>query len=218
MKYEKTVVLEKGRDKLARNHNPWIYSGAVRSLQGNPQDGDIVAVLDFERTFVAWAHYNGRSGIALRLLEWESSVIPDYSWLRSKISDAYSLRKKMTGADTNVFRLIYSESDMLPGIICDVFGDVAVLQISTPGFDRLKKDVAEIISEIAGISSVYEKSDGDGRKIEGLAPSTGWIKGETDSTEIVVKENGFKFFVDLSGQKTGFYADQRDNRLFFGKV
>lgn len=217
MKYEKAVVLEKGRDKLAKNHNPWVYSGAVRSVSGNPQDGDIVAVLDLERTFVAWAHYNGRSGIALRLLEWESSAIPDYSWLKSKISEAYELRKKMVGGYTNVFRLIYSESDMLPGIICDVYGSVAVLQISTPGFDRLKLDIAEILTGISGISSVYEKSDGDGRKIEGLAPSTGWIKGGTGSTELVVKENGLNFFIDLSGQKTGFYADQRENRLLFGK-
>ncbi len=218
MKYEKSVILEKGRERLARNHNPWIYSGAVRSINGNPQDGDIVAVLDFEKTFVAWAHYNSRSGIALRLLEWNEKVDPDILWIRKKISEAYELRKKMVGSDKNVFRLIYSESDMLPGIICDIYDSVAVLQISTPGFDRLKKDIAEIISEIAGISSVYEKSDGDGRRIEGLAPSAGWIKGESDSTELIVKENGLNFFIDLSGQKTGFYADQRENRLLFGKI
>ena len=218
MKYEKSVILEKGRDKLAKNHNPWIYSGAVKSAHGNPQDGDIVAVLDSERSFIAWGHFNSRSGIAIRLLEWNEVTVPDKKWLGHKISQAYDLRKKIINSDTNVFRLIYSESDMLPGIICDVFGDVAVLQISTPGFDRLKQDLSEIISEITGIPAVYEKSDGDGRKIEGLAPSTGWIKGGKTSTELVVKENELSFFVDLSGQKTGFYADQRENRLVFCKL
>lgn len=217
-RFNKSVKLEKGREKLAKNHNPWVYSGAVRSVSDNTADGDTVAVLSAGGEFLAWAHYNSRSGIALRLLEWDEAKYPDENWLRAKVSDACRLRKSIIPENTGIYRLIFSESDMLPGVVCDVFGKVGVLQIATPAFDRIKSELAEIIGKTAGLDAVYEKSDGDGRKIEGLADSSGILFGELASTKIVSCENGFFFQADLTGQKTGFYADQRENRLFFGKA
>ena len=214
----KTVTLEKGRERLAKNHNPWVYSKAVKHISEDVSDGDTVAVLDFAGDFVAWAHYNGKSGIALRLLEWEKAKFPDELWLEDKISKAVDLRKKIIPETTDIFRLVFSESDMLPGIVCDVFGKVGVLQISTPAFDKIKLQLAEIIAKNANIEVVYEKSDGDGRKIEGLPEKSGILYGNLASTKIVSRENNLLFEVDLSGQKTGFYADQRDNRKFFGEV
>jgi Predicted SAM-dependent methyltransferases len=214
----KTVTLEKGRERLAKNHNPWVYSKAIKHISEGISDGDTVAVLDYAGDFVAWAHYNGKSGIALRLLEWDQNKNPDENWLRDKISAAVSLRKKIIPEDTAIFRLIFSESDMLPGIVCDVFEKVGVLQISTPAFDRIKLQLAEIIAKTAGLEAVYEKSDGDGRKIEGLQETSGILYGFLDSSKIVSRENNLFFEADLSGQKTGFYADQRDNRRFFGEV
>ena len=214
----KTVMHEKGRERLAKNHNPWVYSKALKHISDGVSDGETVAVRDFAGDFIAWAHYNGKSGIALRLLEWDEAKYPDEVWLEEKISKAVALRKKIISENTNIFRLIFSESDMLPGIVCDVFEKVGVLQISTPAFDRIKVKIAEIIAKTAGLEAFYEKSDGDGRKIEGLPETSGILYGNLASTKIVSRENNLFFEADLSGQKTGFYADQRDNRRFFGEV
>lgn len=213
-----TVTLEKGRERLARNHNPWVYSKAIKHVSEGVSDGDTVAVLDFAGNFVAWAHYNGKSGIALRLLEWDEAKFPDEKWIEEKVAAAAALRKRIIPENTGIFRLIFSESDMLPGVVCDVFGKVGVLQIATPAFDRIKTRLAGIIAEKADLDAVYEKSDGDGRKIEGLPATSGILYGNVESTKIVSRETNLFFEADLEGQKTGFYADQRDNRKFFGEV
>ena len=158
----KTVILEKGRERLAKNHNPWVYSKAIKKVSEGISDGDTVAVLDYAGDFVAWAHYNSKSGIALRLLEWNQAKFPDENWLKEKVEAAVALRKRIIPENTGIFRLIFSESDMLPGIVCDVFDKVGVLQISTPAFDRIKEQLAEIIAKTANLEAVYEKSDGDG--------------------------------------------------------
>lgn len=213
-----SVTLEKGREKLAKNHNPWVYSKAIKHISDGVSDGDTVAVLDFSGNFVAWAHYNGRSGIALRLLEWDEAKLPDEKWIREKVGAAVALRKRIIPENTGIFRLIFSESDMLPGVVCDVFEKTGVLQISTPAFDRIKTRLAEIIAETAGLEAVYEKSDGDGRKIEGLPEESGFLYGKQEVTKIVSRETNLFFEADLLGQKTGFYADQRDNRKIFGEI
>ena len=214
----KTVTLEKGRERLAKNHNPWVYSKAVKHVSDGVSDGDTVAVLDFSGSFVAWAHYNSKSGIALRLLEWDEAKYPDENWVREKVEAAVVLRKRIIPEDTRIFRLIFSESDMLPGIVCDVFEKTGVLQIATPAFDRIKHQLAEIIAKAADLEAVYEKSDGDGRKIEGLPEKSGFLYGKQSVTKIVSCETSLFFGIDLEGQKTGFYADQRDNRRLFGEV
>lgn len=216
MKYKKSIILEKGREKLAKNRNPWIFSGAVKTVNGNVEDGDIVAVLAIDGSFIAWGHYNSKSGIAIRLLEWDVSVMPDTNWLRAKVSDAFNMRRSLITDSNKIYRLIFSESDMMPGVICDVFGDVAVLAVSTPGFDNWKNELAEIISQTVKLNAVYEKSDGDGRKIEGLENSVQLLSGNLESAKFTALENGFRYEIDVTGQKTGFYADQRDNRLYFG--
>jgi len=216
LKYKKSIILEKGREKLAKNRNPWIFSGAVKTINGNVEDGDIVAVLAIDGSFIAWGHYNSKSGIAIRLLEWNVSVMPDTNWLRAKVSDAFNMRRSLITDSNNIYRLIFSESDMMPGVICDVFGDVAVLAVSTPGFDNWKNELAEIISQTVKLNAVYEKSDGDGRKIEGLENSVQLLSGNLESAKLTALENGFRYEIDVTGQKTGFYADQRDNRLYFG--
>lgn len=214
---EKWVILEKGREKLAQRHNPWIYSGAVRKTSENIGDGDVVAVKSAGGEFIAWGHFNSKSGIRVRLLSWVESEKPDEKWISRRIEDACGLRKGMISDKTTIVRLIYSESDMLPGIICDIFGKVGVMQVSTPGFDKIKPFLAQKIAEIAELDAVFERSDGDGRKIEGLPASSGLLFGRLESEKIVAKENGLLFSVDLTAQKTGFYADQRDNRRIFGE-
>ncbi len=214
---QKKITLKKGREKLAKNHNPWIFSGAIQDIGGNVNDGDLVLVESSDRDFLAWGHYNSKSGIALRLLEWNKNIIPDFNWVKEKIFYACDMRKHLKNKFNTIYRIIFSESDMLPGIICDVFENVGVLQISTPGFDKMKYEIASIIKEAANLESVYEKSDGDGRRIEGLTESTGVLVGNLNSTKFVAVENSIKYEINLLSQKTGFFTDQRNNRELFGR-
>ena len=200
----KNVSLEKGREKLAKNHNPWVYSKALKHISDGVSDGDTVAVLDFAGNFVAWGHYNGRSGIALRLLEWDEAKYPDENWIREKVEAAVALRKRIIPGNTGIFRLIFSESDMLPGVVCDVFEKTGVLQISTPAFDRIKVQLAEIIAKAADLEAVYEKSDGDGRKIEGLPEKSGFLYGKQEITKIVSRETDLFLKPICSGRKPVF--------------
>ncbi len=210
----KKIYLKKGREKLPFNHHPWVFSGAVQRSEKNIQAGEVVEVLSHDNRFIAKAHYNPSSKIVVRLLEWDRDASIDLDWYRSKIKDAIALREVAIDSKSDVYRLIYSESDLLPGLIVDRFGEFLVLQAMTQGFDGIKSQIATLLmEELPGIKGVYEKSTGDGRRMEGLEESTGLLSGMEPEGRITVRENGLEFLIDLKGQKTGFYADQRDNRL-----
>lgn len=208
------VTLLPDKDKLPRNRHPWVFSGAVKDIAGSPATGDIVALHDAEGKFIAYGHFNKDSKIQVRLLSWDESRIPDDGWLRERIRDAVRDRAAiLRDGATDTCRLVYSEGDLLPGLIVDRFGDHAVLQALSAGFDRVKETVARILMEEAGVKGVYEKSDGDGRRMEGLPPHNGTLAGKEPPERILAHESGHLFHVSVAGQKTGFYADQRDNRL-----
>lgn len=207
------VTLEKGKEKLPMNHHPWVYSGAVKKTEGKPGAGDIAAVHDSEGKFIAYGHYNPTSKLIVRLLEWDANKKINEAWYTEKIKNAVNLRKMIISADTDIYRLIYSESDFLPGLIVDVYGEYLVLQSLTSGFDSVKAMIAKILVDITGAKGVFEKSTGDGRRMEGLAISIGPLAGQTPPDEILVRENGHTFAASFAGQKTGFFADQRANRL-----
>jgi len=208
------VDLKAGRDKISRNFNPWVFSGAIKKIHGNPGPGDIVSVADDKGDFIAMGHYSPLSKIAVRLLEWRPDIEIDETWYKDRIQKASYLRKKIIGNNTDIYRLIYSEGDYIPGLIVDRFGPVAVLQALSAGIDAVKHRLAYLILESEPyINTVFEKSDGDGRRMEGLPESFGIIAGKNPGESVEAVENSIKFSVSLEGQKTGFYADQRDNRL-----
>ncbi|HXK49362.1 MAG TPA: class I SAM-dependent rRNA methyltransferase [Clostridiales bacterium] len=210
----KSVILLKGKEKQPLNRHSYIFSGAVEKIDKDISPGEVVRVISHDGKFIAYGHFNPTSGIIIRLLEWNEAVKVDKGWYRNKISSAIGLRKKLSASkDTDAFRMIFSEGDFLPGLIVDKFADVLVLQSHTSGMDRDKEIIAGVLRELLpDVKCIYEKSDGDGRKLEGLKDSSGVIFG-TLPDELKVRECGISYKIDIRSQKTGFYTDQRTNRI-----
>lgn len=208
-----TIKLKSGKEKLPKNFNPWIFSGAIESASGNPAKGDIVTVSDYKNNFIAYGHYNNSSKIGIRLLEWNIENIIDFNWYEKKITDAINRRIALNPTETDSCRLVFSEGDFLPGLIIDKYNNYLILQISTCGMEAVKDDIVKILLKLfPDVNGIFERSDSDGRKQEGLTPVTGIIAGSLPSDDISIIENNYNFMVNLTGQKTGFYTDQRTNR------
>ena len=227
MKFEKAttkadrikIVLKSGKEQSVRRFHPWIFSGAIKKIYGNPVEGDLVDVFDNKDEFLATGHY-APSSIAVRILSFEQ-VVPDLSFFREKIDMAISYRKAIGiigNPSVDVYRLIHGEGDGLPGLIVDYYNGVAVMQMHSVGFYRIRKEITEIIVELLKdqIIAVYDKS-------EGTIPHMSDIKGVNEflygnSGPVTVTENGYRFRIDwTTGQKTGFFIDQRDNRKLLEK-
>lgn len=208
----KRIHLFPGREKLALNRHPWVFSGAIARLEGSPAAGEVVEVRSSEGAFVAYAQYNPTSKIRLRLLEWSEGVAVDELWYRRRIEEAVALRAPLRG-ETTALRVFFSESDGIPGLVADQFGPWLVVQFLTSGAEREKALLTTLLARaLPGLEGIWEKSDGDGRRMEGLAEAEGLLWGRAPEGEIEVVENGNQYLVDPASQKTGFYTDQRDNR------
>ncbi len=204
------VILKKGKEKSVMHRHPWIFSGAIAFVEAS--DGQLVAVCAHDGTVLAWGYYNSRTDIAVRLLSFGDHK-PDADLFADRIRASYALRE-VTGITqcTNAYRLIHSEGDMLPGLIVDWYNGHCVMQSLTSGMDTLKVTIATIINDILKPKSIYERSDHEGRKTEGLQAHSAQVYGHTPEI-IEINENGMLFLVDVrQGQKTGFFCDQRDNR------
>ena len=210
------LILKPGREKSLLRRHPWIFSGAVERVDGNPASGSTVSVLSVRGEFLARAAYSPTSQIRARAWTFADEPV-DADFLRRKIHSA--LAKRLTfniQRSTNAIRLIYAESDGLPGLIVDRYGDMLILQSLTTGSEFWKQTIADILLEETGLSTIYERSDADVRELEGLPPITGLLRGAmtNDQSPITIYENDLKFTVNFSeGHKTGFYLDQRANRL-----
>jgi len=168
-------------------------------------------VCTYDGSILAWGYYNSRTDIAVRLLTFGDSK-PDTDLFVERIRSSVTLREMCVTQCTNAYRLIHSEGDMLPGLIVDWYNGHCVMQVLTAGMEQFKGTIAQIMKDIVKPISIYERSDHEGRKIEGLKPISGQIYG-TAPDLIEIHENGMRFFVDIKhGQKTGFFCDQRDNR------
>lgn len=208
------VILKKGREKSVRNRHPWIFSGAIAKIEGDPGPGEIVKVSNRGNEFLAYGYYNHASQISIRILEWDEKAVIDKLWWRQKIEASIRRRQAYIGDDTDAYRLVFSEADGLPGLIVDKYADYLVIQAATAGIEKMKALIAEILAELINPGGIYERSDIELRAAEALADSIGVLYGQEPVSTLVIKENGLKFVVDIkSGQKTGFYLDQRENRL-----
>ena len=207
------IILQAGREKSLLRRHPWIFSGAVDSVNGAPANGDTLPVHSAQGEFLAWAAYNAGSQITARVWSWNEAEKIDTDFFRRKITSALAARKDLVPAQcSNGMRLIHAESDGLPGLIVDQYGDVLVMQIGSAGAERWRDTCADILQELCGPVCIYERSDFDSRTLEGLELRNGVLRGVLpDNVEVV--EHGLRFKVDVAaGQKTGFYLDQRDNR------
>jgi 23S rRNA (cytosine1962-C5)-methyltransferase len=208
------IVLKSGKEQSVRRYHPWIFSGAIKKMYGNPAEGDLVDVFDNKDTFLAVGHYQP-SSIAVRILSFEQ-ITPDINFFRDKIRSAISYRKSLGIIDNpqvNVFRLIHAEGDGLPGLIIDFYNGVAVIQMHSIGFYRIRREIVTILIEllIDQIIAVYDKSETTIPHMSGITAVNEFLYG--NSGPVIVTENGYKFKIDwTTGQKTGFFIDQRENR------
>ncbi len=208
------VLLKEGRERSAVRRHPWVFSGAVERVDGNPAPGALVAVADHRGHFLAWGHFSPHSQIRVRLLSWKEAERPDAAWFRAALARAVARREGLSRrAGTDCYRLAHGEADGLPGLVVDRFGGFLVLQASSAGMDAVKGELADVLVELTAPRGVFERSEMDARKEEGLPPSQGPLRGEDPPPELTVHESGLLYRVDLrGGQKTGAFLDQRENR------
>jgi 23S rRNA (cytosine1962-C5)-methyltransferase len=208
-----SVILKEGREKSLLRRHPWVFSGAVEFVDGSPANGDTVAVCDVHGGFLAWAAYSAGSQIIARVWSWNANETIDAAFFRKKISQALAARESLgLRRDSSGLRLVHAESDGLPGLVVDQYGDVVVMQLGSAGPERWRDTIANALQELLNPACIYERSDSDGRELEGLETRIGVLRGALPD-RVEVNEHGLRFAVDVAeGQKTGFFLDQRDNR------
>ena len=213
MTYKK-VYLKAGKEESLKRFHPWVFSGAIARIEGEPEEGEIVDVYTSKKEFIACGHFQIGS-IAVRVLTFRQEEINRDFWKR-RLEVALDLRRSLNLVDNpenNTYRLVHGEGDNLPGLIIDVYGQTAVMQAHSAGMHVYRMEIAEALSEVMGdiVQHIYYKSETTLPFKADLGPENGFIKG--GSPENVALENGLKFHVDwLKGQKTGFFVDQRENR------
>lgn len=215
------VTLKKGEGRSLKAGGPWIYDNEVASILGSFQDGDIVFVHDFDGYPLGQGFINRNSKIRIRMMSRRTDVEIDREFLRMRVKNAWEYRKKTV--DTESCRVIFGEADFLPGFVADKFSDVLVIQSLALGIDRWKEVLVELLKEILKedgikIRGVYERSDAKVRSQEGMERVKGFI-GEPFDPLVEIRENGVRYQVDVKdGQKTGFFLDQKYNRLAIQKL
>ncbi len=212
------MVLKKGREKPVQRRHPWIFSGSVKDIVGDPSLGETVRVLDTEGQFLAWAAYSPHSQIRARNVSWTESETIGPSLFKNRLASSIQARKK-ADFDSDALRLIHAESDGLPGLIVDQYREVLVVQILSAGIERWREEIVQLLADLTGAKTIYERSDVEVRTLEGLEKRTGLVYGEEPPKFIEINEHDLKFHVDVrGGHKTGFYLDQRANRALVGSL
>ncbi len=211
--------LLRGKEKPILQRHPWIYKGAIESMTGEPQAGETVKIVSHQGEFLGWGAYSPSSQIAVRMWSFDPQDEIGGDFFHRRLNRAFNLRKEMFPmGEQNACRLVYAESDGLPGFIADRYGNFLVVQILTTGAEKWREALIHELIEVSGIENVYERSDVDVRTLEGLPERRGVICGDEPPDLIQIEEEGLLFLVDIkSGQKTGFYLDQRENRLLVRK-
>jgi 23S rRNA (cytosine1962-C5)-methyltransferase len=206
------IVLRKGREKSLKRRHPWIFSGAVEKESGKA--GETLQVRDSSGKTIALAAYSPKSQIRARVWTFDAEEAVDAAFFRGRIERALALREALpTAKQTNALRLINAESDGLPGLVVDRYADVLVAQFLAAGVERWRDTILDLLSEISGCEAIFERSDAEVRKLEGLETRVGFARGNRNASRCPILENGLNFRVDVEqGQKTGFFLDQRDNR------
>ena len=207
------VILKHGRDKNVRAHHPWVFSGAVDNVKGKPLSGESVEVRTASGDLLGIGAWSPASQIQVRLWSF-TDVSIDREFFVQRIQQALAYRQALgIPQHSSGYRLINAESDGLPGVVVDVFGDWLIMQALTAGAEYWKHTIAEALLSLIPAQGVYERSDVEVRKKEGLTTTVGVLKGATPPPFIDIHEHQRHYRVDvLNGHKTGFYLDQRDNR------
>jgi 23S rRNA (cytosine1962-C5)-methyltransferase len=210
----KTIRLKDGKERSLLRRHPWIFDSAIARGGGDP--GETVRVESHAGQFLAWAAFSPASKIRARAWSFDEGQRIDAHFLGATCERAVRARKRFD-IRSDSMRLVHGESDGLPGLIVDRYGDTLVAQFLSAGAERWKAQLADALLEETGLARLYERSDTNSRSLEGLAPASGWLRGE-GSTELTIRENDWALTVDIAGgHKTGFYLDQRDSRRKFSE-
>jgi 23S rRNA (cytosine1962-C5)-methyltransferase len=209
-----TIYLLPGKEKPVRQRHPWIFSGAVGRTTGNPAAGDIVDVADASGAWLARGYFNPRSQIVVRLLTWDRHETIDAGFWQRRLAAAGARRAELRlEPQTTAYRLVYAESDGVPGLVVDRYGDWLVVQFLTLGVDGRRDELLAALEAEFRPAGMVERSDAAVRRQEGLPLRSGLAAGQEPPAQFEIREHGLRFPVDLlGGQKTGFYVDQRENR------
>lgn len=210
-----TIKLKPGREKALLRRHPWIFSGAVASLVGNPEAGQTVRVVGSKDEFLALGAYSPHSQIRVRVWSWDPEEQIDEAFFRRRLQRAITARETLVPPEiTDALRLVHGESDGLPGLIVDRYAGTLVMQSLSSGVEKWRQTIADLLLELTHAESLYERSDVDVRQLEGLPPRVCTLRGADPPEKLKIRENGLLFWVGVrSGHKTGFYLDQRQNRL-----
>ena len=215
------LILLPGKERSAfKQHHPWLFAGSVGRLEGRARPGDTVEVLADNLRPLGRAAYSPQSQIRARFWTFDPDESIDDAFFKRRIAAAVARRQALPELKGQQgLRLIHAESDGLPGIIADQYGDTVVVQLTSAGADKWRKAIVAGLLKATGCARIYERSDSDVRGLEGLEPTVGWLHGEAPTGGLSIDENGVRLAVDVvGGHKTGFYLDQRDNRAWLRSV
>lgn len=213
------LILNPGKERSLMRRHPWIFAGSVGRLEGRARPGDTVEVLSADGKLFGRAAWSPESQIRARMWSFDAEVTIDHAFFKRVVAASVARRQThpLIAAEDGM-RLIHGESDGLPGVIADRYGDVIVLQLTSAGADKWREAIVAGLVQATGCAAVYERSDSDVRGLEGLGPVTGCVHGELPE-QLSIVEKGVRLGVDVvGGHKTGFYLDQRDNRLLTGRL
>jgi 23S rRNA (cytosine1962-C5)-methyltransferase len=208
------VYLRAGRDKSAKRRHPWVFSGAIERVEGEPQSGATVRLLDHAGEFVAWAAFSPVSQIRLRIWSFDAEALIDAEFIRARLASAIESRRLLGLLDERgACRVVFSEADGLPGLIVDRYADFLVCQFLSAGVEPWRDVVVAALETLLAPRGIFERSEASSRRKEGLASSRGILSGTPPPAELEIQTGGLRQLVDIAqGQKTGAYLDQRDNR------
>ena len=216
-----SITLKKGEGRTLKSGGLWVFDNEIAAVSPDVVNGEMVSVLDFDGYPMGVGFYNHHSKITVRMMSRHADTVIDEAFLRRRVEDAWYYRKKTV--DTSSCRIIFGEADYLPGLVVDKFSDVLVVQSLALGIDRLKESIVRLLLETLAkdginIRGVYERSDAKVRLQEGMEREKGFLSAPFD-TKVEIVENGVHYMVDVEdGQKTGFFLDQKYNRLAIQKL
>ncbi len=209
-----SIRLKAGREKSLLRRHPWVFSGAIERVDGQPGDGETVRLLSHQGEFLAWGAFSPLSNIRTRVWSWNPDEKIDEQFLYTRLQAAIAARRVFfPEGQADAVRLVHAESDGFPGLVVDRYGQWLSLQALSSGVERWLPQIVNALEQLTGLHNIYERSDVDVRRLEGLPERTGVLAGEAPPPRMLIHENGVDLWVDLiSGHKTGYYLDQRRNR------
>ncbi len=221
--YVQIEVSKKAEASLQEGH-PWIYDGELSNMKGKPVNGELVDVISHKGKYLGTGFYNDHSKIKIRVISKNANDKFDSAFFERRIRYAWDYRKTVMGEDLNCCRVIFGEADTFPGLTVDKFSDILVTQTLSLGIEQRKEIIFPLLLKVLNedgqnVRAIYERNDVGIRKLEGMEENKGFYLGSSDSTNVIITENGIQYHVDYeNGQKTGFFLDQKYNRLAVSKI